>query len=329
MSATMRAVVLDGPGDAEALVIRDLPVPKPERGEVLIEVKAFGLNRSELHTRIGLAQGVVFPRVPGIEATGVVVEAPGGEFAVGQSVVAMMGGMGRTRNGGYAEFTCVAASQVIPFTSDLDWATLGALPEMLQTAYGSLTVALDVQPGQSLLIRGGTSSVGMAAAVLGKRLGMTVLSTTRDAAKADALRAAGVDHVLVDDGAIAHRVRAILPDGVDAALELVGAPALPDTLRSVRVHGVVCYTGMLSNQWLLPDFYPNDDLPRGVRLAGYHGDASDLPAAVLEDFIDAIAAGEVTVPIRQVFAFDDIVEAHRAMEAGEGAGKIVVVNRAG
>jgi NADPH:quinone reductase-like Zn-dependent oxidoreductase len=200
---------------------------------------------------------------------------------------------------------------------------------MLQTAYGSLTVALDVQPGQSLLIRGGTSSVGMAAAVLGKRLGMTVLSTTRDAAKADALRAAGVDHVLVDDGAIAHRVRAILPDGVDAALELVGAPALPDTLRSVRVHGVVCYTGMLSNQWLLPDFYPNDDLPRGVRLAGYHGDASDLPAAVLQDFIDAIAAGEVTVPIRQVFAFDDIVEAHRAMEAGEGAGKIVVVNRAG
>ncbi len=321
----MRAVVLDGPGGPEALVIRDLPMPIPAPGEVLIEVKAFGLNRSELHTRIGLASGVTFPRVPGIEATGVVAAAPGGEYEVGHRVVAMMGGMGRTRDGGYAQFTCVPASQVIGFESDLDWPTLGALPEMLQTAHGSLTVALDARPGQSLLIRGGTSSVGMATAVLARRRGMTVLSTTRDAAKVPLLVAAGVDHAIVDDGDVSSKVREIVPDGVDAALELVGAPALADTLRAVRVHGVVCYTGMLSNQWLLPDFYPNDDLPRGVRLAGYHGDASDLPASVLQEFVDAVAAGEATVPIRQVFAFDEIVQAHRAMEEGRGAGKIVVV----
>src|SRR5207344_49647 len=146
--ATMSAVVLDAPGPPEALTIRRLPLPVPEPGWVLIRVTAFGLNRSELHTRLGLAQGVTFPRVPGIEATGVVAACPGGEFAAGQQVMAMMGGMGRTFDGGYAEYTCVPSTQVIPFHSNLDPATLGAVPEMLQTAHGSLTVGLDAQPGQ-------------------------------------------------------------------------------------------------------------------------------------------------------------------------------------
>lgn len=234
---TMRAVVLDGPGPADALTIRELPVPVPGPGDVLIQVMAFGLNRSELHTRLGLADGVTFPRVLGIEATGVVVACPGGEFPEGQQVAAMMGGMGRTYDGGYAEYACVPAAQVIPFSSNLDWATLGAVPEMLQTAYGSLSVGLDARPGQSLLIRGGTSSVGMSAAILAKRAGMKVLSTTRSPGKAAALTGIGVDHVLVDDGAVADQVRALLPGGADAALELVGTPTLPDTLRSVRVHG--------------------------------------------------------------------------------------------
>src|SRR6266487_3227306 len=166
MNHAMRAVVLDAPGPPSALAIRELPVPNPPTGWVLIKVKAFGLNRSELHTRLGLAQGVTFPRVLGIEAAGVVAQCPGGEFPVGQQVVAMMGGMGRVFDGGYAEYTCVPAAQVIAFRSDLDWATLGALPEMLQTSYGSLTIGLDAQPGQSILIRGGASSVGMATAVL-------------------------------------------------------------------------------------------------------------------------------------------------------------------
>src|SRR5215213_2682130 len=117
MAATMRAVVLDGPGPPEALRVRQLPIPEPVSGWVLVRVEAFGLNRSELHTRLGLAEGVTFPRVPGIEATGVVIAAPGGEFPAGQQVAALMGGMGRTFDGGYAEYTCVPAGQVIPFRS--------------------------------------------------------------------------------------------------------------------------------------------------------------------------------------------------------------------
>lgn len=322
----MRAVVLDTvPAPPEALVVRELPVPKPERGWVLIEVKAFGLNRSELKTRLGLGDAdVTLPRVLGIEATGVVVACPGGELSVGQEVVAMMGGMGRSFDGGYADFTCVPVTQAIPFRSELPWATLGAVPEMLQTAYGALTVGLDLQPGQTLLIRGGTSSVGLTAAMLAKQRGVTVLATTRSEAKAGALRGAGADHVVVDDGTIAGRVRELVPGGVDATLELIGTPTLQDSLRATRVHGVVCSAGYLSNQWIVPDFYPAGFLPRGVRLAGYFGDASDLPPAVLQDFLDAVAAGAARVPIARTYTMDEIAAAHDDMEHDRVAGKLVV-----
>jgi NADPH:quinone reductase len=324
MTETMRAIVLDAPGPPSALAIRELPIPSPVSGWVLIRVKAFGLNRSELHTRLGLADGVTFPRVLGIEAAGIVVQCPGEEFSVGEQVVAMMGGMGRVFDGGYAEYTCVPATQVIAFRSTLTWATIGAIPEMLQTSYGSLTIGLDAQPGQSILIRGGTSSVGMATAILAKQRDMTVFSTTRNRDKVEALSAIGVDHVLIDSGDVAGQVRRIVPEGVDTALELVGTRTLPDTLRSVRVHGVVCFTGMLANEWTVPDFYPIDYLPRGVRLAGYHGNASDLPPQTLQDFLDAVAAGAAAVPIDHVYNFDQIVEAHLAMEAGLASGKLVV-----
>ena len=317
----MRAIVLAAPGGPEALSIRELPVPSPETGWVLIAVKAFGLNRSELHTRLGLAEGVVLPRVLGIEATGVVADCPGGEFQPSQQVMAMMGGMGRTFDGGYAEYTCVPAGQVIAFTSDLDWATLGAVPEMLQTSYGSLAVGLDARPGQSILIRGGTSSIGMATAVLAN---MTVLSTTRSPAKAEALTGIGVDHILIDDGTVASQVRAIAPEGVDCALELIGTPTLPDTLRATRIHGVVRFTGMLSNEWTVRDFYPIEYIPRGVRLTAYGGDASDLPATVLQDFLDAVAGGRATVPIHRRYDLDEIRDAHADVEAGRASGKLVV-----
>ena len=326
VAMTMRAVVLDfAPAPPEALQIRELPVPTPQPGEVLIEVRAFGLNRSELHARLGLAEGITFPRVLGIEATGVVAAAPGGEFSTGQQVMAMMGGMGRTFDGGYAEYTCVPASQVIPFSSSLGWDMLGAVPEMLQTAYGSLTVGVDAQPGQTLLIRGGTSSVGRTLTVLAKDMGLTVLATTRQPERLDVLREAGVDVPLLDGGAIADVVREHVSDGVDGAVELVGAPTLQDTLRATRVHGTVCMIGMLSNSWIIPDFYPISFIPSGVRLTGYGGNASDLPPDVLQSFLDAVAEGRMQIPLDRTYTLDEITEAHADMEAGRATGKLVVV----
>ncbi len=224
----MRAVVLLEPGPVDNLVLRDIPLPPAREGWVRIRVEAFGINRSELMTRLGLSgDGVDFPRVLGIECAGVVDDAPPGSgLEVGQQVVAMMGDMGRSYDGGYAEYTSVPLAQVIPISTDLPWEVVGALPEMIQTANGSLTTGLDLQPGQTLLIRGGTSSVGLAAAALAKQMGATVLATTRQPGRIEALRRHGIDHPLVDTGSIAGAVRALYPDGVDAALELVGTTDL-------------------------------------------------------------------------------------------------------
>ena len=321
----MKAVVIDAPGGPEVLQIRDVPIPDVSLGQVRIRVKAFGLNRSELHFRSGVAYSGSFPRIPGIEAAGVVDSAPGGEFAPGQQVVTMMGGMGREIDGGYAEYVTVDAGNVIPFDSDLGWDALGAVPEMLQTAYGSLAIGLEATDGQTLLIRGGTSSVGLAAAVLAKLRGMTVLSTTRSEAKTALLESVGVDHVIVDDGSIADRVRDLVTGGVDGAVELVGVNVMKDTLRSVRTGGTVCFTGMLSDEWTIPQFYPMEWLPNGVRLTAYSGEADGLPADALQGFLDAVAAGHATVPIGRVYALDQIQDAHRDMEAGRIGGKGVVL----
>ena len=272
----MRAIVLDAPGPAESLQLRTVPKPQPREGWVLLRVEAFGLNRSELHTRLGLAgKDVSFPRILGIEASGVIEAAPGTAFEPGTRAVAMMGGMGRSFDGGYAEYTLVPASCVIPVNTSLDWAQLGALPEILQTAWGSISVGVGLSDGDALLIRGGTSSVGLMSAILAKRLGARVFSTTRSANRSQALHDVGVDHVIVDDGHVAEKVRDILPEGVNGAIELVGAPTLRDTLRACRSGGTTCFTGMLSNQWIVPEFYPIDFIPTGVRLTAYGGDADN------------------------------------------------------
>jgi NADPH2:quinone reductase len=164
-----------------------LPIPEPGPGWVRIKVMAFGLNRSELHTRLGYAEGVTLPRVLGIEAVGVVDAASDSDLAPGQQVATLMGGMGRVFDGGYAEYIVVPRTQVIPFISDLPWQIIGAVPETLQTAYGSLTIGLDLSVGQTLLIRGGTSLLGMAATTVAKDVGATVISTTRQPDRVEAL----------------------------------------------------------------------------------------------------------------------------------------------
>lgn len=249
------------------------------------------------------------------------------DLVVGQTVAALMGEMGRAYDGGYAEYMLVPRERVLPLHTSLPWDVLAAIPETFLTAWGSLVEAMDVQPGQTPLIRGGTSSVGMAAASLAKHMGLRVLATTRAGSKSDALRENGVDDVAIDTGRIADDIAPRIPGDVDGVLELVGTVTLLDSLRLVRPRGIVCNTGMLANAWVMDRFEPHVDIPSTVRLTMYHSGttSAERSTASLQEIVDGVAAGRYHVNVHRRFAFEEIVAAHRFMEENRATGKLVVV----
>jgi NADPH:quinone reductase len=302
---TMRAIRLTGPITPNELTVSQVPIPDVERGQVRIRVMAFGVNESEVTSRKGESgPDFTFPRILGIEAVGVVDAAGEGVHLVpGQKVATMMGGLGRSIDGSYAEYTVVDAANVIPFDTDLPWGVVGALPEMLQTAHGSITAGLHLQAGQHVLIRGGTSTVGLTAIALAHQLGATVIATTRNPGRFDLLKQVGAD----------------------AALEFVSATALPVTLSLVHPGGTVCFVGALNGEWTIPDFSPFT-IPTGVRLTSYAGDANDLPAGALAQYLRAIEAGSLDIVVARTYAgLDKVAEAQHDLESGHRPGKRVVV----
>ncbi len=323
----MKAIVISAYGAPEVLTTAELPDPVPAEDEVLIRVRAFGLNHAETYMRSG-AWGEV-ARVPGIECAGTAQADPSGRLAPGTPVVAILGGMGRTRNGSYAELVTVPASNVVPVRTSLPWTDLVALPEVYATAWAGLHQNLGLEPGQTVLVRGATSSLGQAAVNIAAEEGATVIATTRQPARAGLLRGIGAAQVLIDDGQLAGQVHSLGTE-VDCVFDLVGNSVLRDSLQAVRTRGRVCQLGFLGGLDPVADFNPITDLPTGVQLS-FYGSAfvlgtEDFPLAAipLQQMITKAETGRYQAKPTRVFSFDQIIDAHRAMEEGLAAGKMVV-----
>ena len=320
----MKAIVISSHGGPEVLTVTELPDPVPAAGEVLISVKAFGLNHAEAYMRSGVFGEVA--QVTGIECAGTVVADPSGRLAAGTKVVAILGGMGRTRNGSYAELVTVPAGTVVEVRTSLPGTDLVALPEVYATAWAGLRQNLDLHPGQTVLIRGATSALGQAAVNVAAELGAAVIATTRRPDRAALLERIGAKTVLIDDGRLADQQAGV----VDCVLDLVGNSVLRDSLRIVRPRGRVCQLGFLGGLEPVADFNPIADMPSGVQFSFYASafvlGTSDFPLAEipLTEMIAKAENGRYQAKPARVFGFDDIVEAHKVMESGLAGGKMTV-----
>ncbi|MGG3941239.1 zinc-binding alcohol dehydrogenase family protein [Peribacillus psychrosaccharolyticus] len=321
----MKAVVLEKPCRADELVVQEVPIPTVKPGWILIKVKAFGINRSEIFTRQGDSPSVKLPRIIGIECVGEIEDPSDSSFQKGQRVVSLMGGLGREFDGSYAEYALIPTSQVYPIDNDMDWVELAAIPEMYYTAYASLFDALQLKKGETLLIRGGSSSVGLASLQLAKSVGATVISTTRNTNKMEFLKEYGADFVLLDEESFSEQLFSSFPNGVNKVLELVGTTKLKHSLKLLSEHGILCMTGILGGEWLLENFEPMMDIPSGTYFTQFDSGVNFKEKLLIELF-DHIEQHKINVPIAKVFPLDEIDKAHLLMESNVANGKIVVVN---
>jgi NADPH:quinone reductase len=323
----MRAIVLEKFGGLDSLVYKEIPDPEPKAGHVVIEVKAFGLNHAEMHMRRG--EWAEAAKVIGIECVGLVKVCPGGEFPVGAKVAALMGGLGRTINGSYAEYTRAPASNVALIESDLPWAELAAIPETYATAWTCLFRNLEIAKDQLLVIRGATSSFGQAAVNMAVNAGARVIATTRNKQRFTMLEELGAERVELEGPDLSKRIAEA--KRLDAVLDLVGNSTILDSLAMLRRGGRACLAGWLGGLAPIKDFNPLAQMPSGVYLTFFASfvfgtpgfPLSDVP---LQEIAQQVAAGRLKAKPTRVFGFEEIHEAHRVMEASEAGGKMVVVH---
>jgi NADPH:quinone reductase len=323
----MRAIVIKQYGGPEVLAIEERPDPKPESGQVVIEVKAFGLNHAEVFFRKGIWGDVA--EITGIECVGLVKADPDRRFAPGQKVMALVGGMGRSINGSYAELVRVPSTNVVAVDTALPWEELAAIPESYATAWTALIGILGLAKDQTVVIRGATSALGQAAVNIAARAGARVIATTRSAHRAAMLESLGARDVLVESPDLSARIRERHPPGIDAVLDIVGNTTILDSLAMLRRGGHACLVGFLGGGGPLT-LEPVFQIPSGRHLSVFASalvtGTPDFPLSEIpfQAIAERVAAGAYKAKPAQVLRFDQIQAGHRLMEANGAGGKIVV-----
>lgn len=313
----MKAVLLEQITEARDITLSECAIPEVRPGWVLVKVRAFGLNHSEKLLRLNeiRADYIQKPIIPGIECAGEIADPSDSGLAVGQKIIALMGGMGRSFHGSYAEYALLPRRIIFPVESDLPWEALGALPETYFTTWGSLFECLRLAADDTLLIRGATCALGYAAMQIAKALGCRVIATTHRESKLTLL--AEADEAVLDDGKLTGKVH-----GVTKALDLIGPRNLRETLTAVEKGGIVCQTGLLGGVYTLNGFDPIKDIPNGVYLTGFF---SNYPSQQAIDEIFTFLNTKRLVPIcGAVYTFEHIRDAIAAQDEGKANGKIVV-----
>lgn len=323
----MRAVVVEEPGAAEQLQIVDRPIPAPGADEVLIAVRATSVNRADVLQRQGrypVPDGA--GDILGLEVAGEVAEtgADVTEWRPGDRVCALVAG------GGYAEYATVPASAAIALPPDMPWTQAGGLAEVYCTAYDNVVVRGRLRAGETVLIHGISSGVGTSATQLAVRAGARVIGTASTPHKLDAARdlgaTAGIDYTEED---FVDRARELTSgDGVDVILDLVGGPYLQRNLDALAIEGRLVIVGLQGGT--RAELSLGQVLSRRLTVLGSTMRARTVEekAAVARgmrsDVLPGFADGSLRVVVDSVFDLAQVAAAHRALEAGDHVGKIVL-----
>ena len=350
----MKAMVLEKPCSAEKMKIKNVPIPEVKKDWILVKIKAFGINRAEIFTRQGDSPSVKLPRVIGIECVGVVEDPSNSDFKKGDKVFSMMNGMGREFDGSYAEYILIPKNQVyrLPneksffknidniklknkeqlkekFSKNLEiteenifWSEIAAYPELYYTVYGSLFKSLKLKEGETLLVRGGTGSVALAAIQLTKAINVRVIATSRSASKEQFLKEKGADEVIVGNENFDENLKKLFPDGVDKVLELIGRPTLKSSLKSVKQGGIVCMTGCLGG-WIIEDFEPLVDIISESYLTSF--DSTNVNKNTIKEMFEFIEKYNIKPCISKIFTLDEISLAHKYLESNSANGKVIIM----
>ncbi|WP_455646054.1 zinc-binding dehydrogenase [Methanosphaera sp.] len=324
----MKAVVLEKTCSAKELEVSEIPLPSVSSGRVLVKIIGFGINRSEIILRQEEADEdyIKLPVVPGIECVGEVIDPSDSSFNVGDKVVCLMGGLGRSFNGSYAEYTLVPSKNVFKIRNNtltnLSMDEIIAIPETFYTSYGSLFECLKLNKNDTILIRGGTSAAGITAIKLAKAVGATVIATSRSKYKMSKLLGYGADYSVIDDGNVSDKIFNIYSEGIDKVLDFIGPAVLKDSMKTLKEGGCLCITGILGDKEFVENFNPITDISNGRYLTSFY---SNYPTQeVMDNMFKFIIENEVDVVISKTYnSLEKISEAHELMENNKVNGKII------